>query len=63
MYYSNRKVTMATGKTNNKSSTKAVRFPHELIQQIEDQVKKEKTNFSAWVIASCREKLTKETKK
>ena len=54
---------MATGKTNNKSNTKAVRFPHELIHQIEDQVKKEKTNFSAWVIASCREKLAKETKK
>lgn len=54
---------MATGKINNKSSTKAVRFPHDLIEQIEDQVKKENTNFSAWVINTCREKLTKDVKK
>lgn len=54
---------MATGNKNNKSDRKAIRFPHELIEQIEEQAKKENTNFSAWVIAICREKLAKADKK
>ncbi len=40
-----------------KSKRKDIRFPHELIEQIEKQAKKENTNFSAWVISTCREKL------
>ncbi|RKS84675.1 uncharacterized protein DUF3950 [Orbus hercynius] len=41
---------------------KDIRFPHELIEQIDEQAKKENTNFSAWVIATCREKLNKPLK-
>ncbi|MFQ1006954.1 YlcI/YnfO family protein [Gilliamella apicola] len=54
---------MATGNKNNKSNRKAIRFPHDLIEQVEEQSKKENTNFSAWVIGACREKLNKPNKK
>ncbi|MFQ1055099.1 YlcI/YnfO family protein [Gilliamella apicola] len=54
---------MATGYKNNKSFTKGIRFPHELIEKIDEQSQKENTNFSAWVIAACREKLNKQNKK
>ena len=54
---------MATGNKNNKSDRKAIRFPHDLIEQINEQSKKENTNFSAWVLAACREKLAKLDKK
>ena len=54
---------MATGNKNNKSNRKAIRFPHDLIEQVEEQSRKENTNFSAWVIAACREKLAKPNKK
>ena len=55
---------MATGNKNNKSSMKGIRFPHELIESIDKQVEKEnkqgdKTNFSAWVVDACKEKLDK----
>lgn len=46
-----------------KTKRKDIRFPHDLIEQIEEQAKKENTNFSAWVIAICREKLAKSTNK
>ncbi|WGE63706.1 YlcI/YnfO family protein [Actinobacillus equuli subsp. haemolyticus] len=55
---------MATGNKNNKSSLRGIRFPHELIQEIETAVKLENqgsdkpvTNFSAWVLGACRDKL------
>ena len=54
---------MATGYKNNKLFTKRIRFPYDLIEQIEEQSKKENTNFSTWVIAACREKLNKPNKK
>ena len=54
---------MATGRNNNCSKLKNIRFPHELIEQINEQSKKENTNFSAWVMAACREKLAKADKK
>ncbi|HEA3247855.1 YlcI/YnfO family protein [Pasteurella multocida] len=55
---------MATGNKNNKSLKKGIRFPHELIQQIDKAVevenaKGEKTNFSSWVIDACKTKLEK----
>ncbi|MBI0027387.1 DUF3950 domain-containing protein [Gilliamella sp. B14448G11] len=46
-----------------KSKRKDIRFPHELIEKIDEQSKKENTNFSAWVIGACREKLNKPNKK
>ena len=55
---------MATSNKNNKSFTKGIRFPYELIQEIETAVKLENqgsdkpvTNFSAWVLGACRDKL------
>lgn len=53
---------MATGHKNNKSATKGIRFPHELIEEINKAVEKEvstgnKTNFSSWVIDACKDKL------
>lgn len=54
---------MATGRNNNSSKLKNIRFPHDVIEQIDEQAKKENTNFSAWVIATCREKLAKSKKK
>ncbi|MDF7667230.1 DUF3950 domain-containing protein [Orbaceae bacterium ESL0727] len=50
---------MVTGRNNNSSKLKNIRFPHDLIEQIDKQAKKENSNFSAWVITTCREKLDK----
>lgn len=53
---------MPTGFKNNRSTTKGVRFPHELIDEINTSVEQEKTenpnaNFSAWVLDACHRKL------
>ncbi|HBQ0113168.1 TPA: DUF3950 domain-containing protein [Klebsiella pneumoniae] len=53
---------MATKAINAKSAQKKIRFPHELIEDIESNVEQEKSrtpgaNFSAWVLDACREKL------
>ncbi|HED4438807.1 TPA: DUF3950 domain-containing protein [Pasteurella multocida] len=55
---------MATGHKNNKSTTKGIRFPHKLVEQIDKAVEVEntqgeKTNFSSWVIDACKTKLEK----
>ncbi|WP_038196683.1 YlcI/YnfO family protein [Xenorhabdus bovienii] len=55
---------MATGDINNKSAKKHIRFPHELIEEINSCVEIEKSadessNFSAWVIDACEKKLSK----
>ena len=59
---------MATGNKNNKSDKKAIRFPHELIEEIDASVEREKienpnTNFSAWVLDACGKKLKSEQRK
>lgn len=56
---------MATGYKNNKSTTKGIRFPHELIEQINECVKQQNSagndsNFSSWVIDACEVKLSKQ---
>ncbi|PJZ05351.1 hypothetical protein PRCB_11725 [Pantoea rodasii] len=53
---------MATGNNNNKSAKKHIRFPHGLIEEIDSCVEGEKSekpssNFSAWVIDACEQKL------
>lgn len=53
---------MATGFKNNKSSTKGIRFPNDLIHDIDASVEREKAdnpgaNFSAWVLDACERKL------
>lgn len=54
---------MATGFKNNKSTTKGIRFPHELIDDINASVEQDKSegdnlaNFSSWVIDACKIKL------
>ena len=59
---------MATGNTNNKSAKKHIRFPHELIEEIDASVEGEKAqnsgaNFSAWVLDACSRKLKTEQRK
>lgn len=53
---------MATGNNNTKSTKKGIRFPHELIDEIDASVEREKVtnpnaNFSAWVLDACGRKL------
>ncbi|MDM3311080.1 MULTISPECIES: YlcI/YnfO family protein [Enterobacteriaceae] len=59
---------MATGNTNNKSAKKHIRFPHELIEEIDASVERERAenssaNFSAWVLDACGRKLKAELRK
>lgn len=59
---------MATGNKNNKSSFKGIRFPYELIDDIDASVEREKAdnpgaNFSAWVLDACGRKLKGEQRK
>lgn len=59
---------MATGNKNNKSSRVGIRFPHDLIEEIDASVESEKkensgANFSAWVLDACGRKLKAELRK
>ncbi|EKY3087697.1 DUF3950 domain-containing protein [Cronobacter dublinensis] len=59
---------MATGNTNKKSDKKGIRFPHEMIEQIDASVEREKAenpaaNFSQWVIDACAMKLAEQLRK
>ncbi|AJJ69900.1 Uncharacterised protein [Yersinia pseudotuberculosis] len=59
---------MATGNKNNKSDKKAIRFPHELIADIDLSVEREKeenpsASFSSWVLDACGRKLKGEQRK
>lgn len=58
--YKNKLVRQLTGitmdkMTNSKTRRKHIRFPHLLIDQIEESMKSENIqNFSAWVVEACR---------
>lgn len=59
---------MATRAKNSKSATKGIRFPHDMIADIDASVEREKTdnpsaNFSAWVLDACGRKLKAEQRK
>jgi hypothetical protein len=59
---------MATGFKNNRSTTKGIRFPHELIEEIDSSVEREKaanpsSSFSSWVLDACGRKLKAEQRK
>ncbi|KFK94278.1 MULTISPECIES: YlcI/YnfO family protein [unclassified Serratia (in: enterobacteria)] len=59
---------MATGNKNGKSTYKGIRFPNELIDEIDASVEREKpenpsANFSAWVLDACGRKLKAEQRK
>lgn len=59
---------MATGFKNNKSTTKGIRFPYELVEEINASVERERvensgTNFSSWVLDACGRKLKAEQRK
>lgn len=59
---------MATKSVNAKSATKKIRFPHDLIEEIDASVERERTdnsgsNFSAWVLDACGRKLESEQRK
>lgn len=59
---------MSSGNTNNKSAKKNIRFPHEMIEEIESYIEQEKltnknANFSAWVLDACEQKIRKEKRR
>ncbi|HBM8994578.1 TPA: DUF3950 domain-containing protein [Citrobacter freundii] len=59
---------MATGFKNNKSTTKGIRFPYELVEEIDASVERERVensgaNFSSWVLDACGRKLKAEQRK
>ena len=59
---------MATGNKNNKSSRVGIRFPYDLIEEIDASVEREKADnagakFSAWVLDACGRKLKSEQRK
>ena len=59
---------MATRAINNKSATKGIRFPHEIIEEIElclvqEKIANPSANFSAWVLDACEQKLIKEKRR
>lgn len=59
---------MATKNVNNKSCMKGIRFPHDLIEEIDASVERERevlpnSNFSAWVLDACGRKLKSEQRK
>lgn len=59
---------MATRAINNKSATKGIRFPHEIIEEIElclaqEKIENPNANFSAWVLDACEQKLKKEKRR
>ncbi|MBP3118519.1 DUF3950 domain-containing protein [Klebsiella pneumoniae] len=59
---------MATGNKNNKSARVGIRFPHEIIEEIDASVERERrdnpgANFSAWVLDACGRKLKAEQRK
>ncbi|ECZ5655342.1 YlcI/YnfO family protein [Citrobacter sp. BNK-39] len=59
---------MPSGNTNNKSAKKNIRFPHEMIEEIESYIEQEKltnknANFSAWVLDACEQKIRKEKRR
>jgi hypothetical protein len=59
---------VSSGNTNNKSAKKNIRFPHELIEEIDVSVEREKlenpsANFSSWVLDACERKLKTEQRK
>ncbi|WP_074181283.1 YlcI/YnfO family protein [Serratia marcescens] len=59
---------MATGHKNSKSTYKGIRFPHEMIDEIDASIEVEKAehpnaNFSSWVLDACGRKLKAERRK
>ncbi|HHQ4305294.1 TPA: YlcI/YnfO family protein [Serratia fonticola] len=59
---------MATKSINARSAQKKIRFPHELIEEIDASVEQERAeypgaNFSAWVLDACGRKLKAEQRK
>ncbi|WP_074401069.1 YlcI/YnfO family protein [Morganella psychrotolerans] len=54
---------MSTGNINKKSQLKNIRFPHELLEEIDSSVERESSNFSSWVIDACEKKLKSERRK
>lgn len=57
---------MATGFKNNKSITKGIRFPYELVEAIDASLEQgnpddSNSSFSAWVLDACQRKLKEES--
>ena len=53
---------MSTKNRTRRTTTRNIRFPNQMIEQIIALDKKGSGNFSAWVIEACRRRLTSEKK-
>ncbi|WP_155405708.1 YlcI/YnfO family protein [Providencia rettgeri] len=51
---------MSSQNVTSKTAKKNIRFPHELIEEINSCVELENSNFSSWVIDACKMKLSKQ---
>ena len=51
---------MSTKNRTRRTTTRNIRFPNQMIEQINILSKKGPGNFSAWVIEACRRRLTSE---
>ena len=45
-------------KNNRRTTTRNIRFPNQMIEQINIALEQKGPNFSAWVIEACRRRLT-----
>ncbi|EBS4084938.1 DUF3950 domain-containing protein [Salmonella enterica subsp. enterica serovar Newport] len=59
---------MTKNHINSKTVYKGIRFPHEMIENVEASIAREKeensgANFSAWVLDACSRKLKEEKSK
>ena len=50
---------MSTNRTR-RTTTRNIRFPNQMIEQINIALEQKGQNFSAWVIEACRRRLTSE---
>ena len=51
---------MSTEDRTRRTTTRNIRFPNQMIEQINIALEQKGSNFSAWVIEACRRRLTSE---
>ena len=51
---------MSTKNRTRRTTTRNIRFPNQMIEQINIALEQKNGNFSAWVIEACRRRLTSE---
>ena len=51
---------MSTKNRTRRTTTRNIRFPNQMIEQINIALEQKGSEFSAWVIEACRRRLTSE---